>query len=98
MINAIPILDPAPSEGEWIDRFARELARLGAQVQLSDLAYLAREVWPYLGDLPPEWVARCDWDGNPSAETGSIPPVAFVCAGADWVQAQFGEPNAENRA
>ena len=50
------------SEGAWIDRFVIELARLGAAVDPEILSDMAREVWPFLGDLPPEEIAGCKWD------------------------------------
>lgn len=50
------------SEGAWIDRFIIELARLGAAVDPEILSDMAREVWPFLGDLPPEEIAGCQWD------------------------------------
>lgn len=53
------------SEGVWIDRFVMELARLGAAIEPELLGDLAREVWPFLGELPPEAVARCNWDQAP---------------------------------
>ncbi|MES2099805.1 MAG: hypothetical protein V4569_08305 [Pseudomonadota bacterium] len=50
------------SEGVWIDRFVMELARLGATIEPELVVDMAREVWPFLGELPPEAVARADWD------------------------------------
>jgi hypothetical protein len=41
------------SEGAWIDRFVVEMARQGAAIEPEVLVDLAREVWPFLGDLPP---------------------------------------------
>ena len=51
---------PLP-EGVWIDRFVVELAREGAAFEPEMLMDFARELWPFLGDLPPEKVASCNW-------------------------------------
>lgn len=52
------------SEGAWIERFVTELARLGAPISPDILADMARDVWPFLGHLPPEEIASCRWDGS----------------------------------
>jgi hypothetical protein len=49
-------------EGVWIDRFVVEMARQGAAIEPEMLVDLAREVWPFLGELPPEKIASCNWN------------------------------------
>lgn len=55
-------MDMLLTEGEWIDRFVAELARLGAAMDAEVLIDLGREVWPFLGELRPEDAACANWD------------------------------------
>lgn len=50
------------SEGAWIDRFVLEAGRLGAPLPPDVLIDLASEFWSFLGELPPEAMARANWD------------------------------------
>ena len=58
------------SEGVWIDRFVIELSRLGASIEPEHVIDVAREIWPYVGELPPEAVARAEWDREPVKDEG----------------------------
>ena len=51
----------ALSEANWVQRFATELARLGAPMSARDLRDMAAEIWPFLGELSPEETARFQW-------------------------------------
>jgi hypothetical protein len=57
------------SEGEWIDRFASEIGRLGAGIEPEILMDIGREIWPFVGEIRPEAVARAEWDAAWEAQS-----------------------------
>ncbi len=46
----------------WVERFLAELERLGAEPGEPHARAVARDLWRVFGHLPPEPIARGQWD------------------------------------
>lgn len=59
------------TQEEWIDRFCRELGRLGAPGAPDDFVQLGRELWKHLSLIEPELVALAELDSWPPNDATS---------------------------